>query len=90
MQFYDSSGLCRTAMSRCGVWTHQLAAMGTVEACTDRKWDRQAQAGRKNSTVTDGLQTLLCNVYGRTPNRPMTARLNNSLSKFIQKGDGEA
>lgn len=89
MQFCKAcSGLSRTAMSRCGVWTHELTSMGTVEACTDREWDRQAQTGRKHSTVQSPMAHRHCCVMcmdALQTQRTLTARLNNSLSTFIEK-----
>lgn len=60
--------------------------MRTVEACTDRKWDRQAQTGRKHSTVQSLMAYRHCCVMFMDvlqTEGTLTARLNNS--NFIEK-----
>lgn len=71
-------------MSRCG-W---LTSIGSVEACTERKWGRQARTGRKHGTVHSLMTYRHCCVMfmGELQTEGiLTARLNNSLSKFIEK-----
>lgn len=51
MRYVISSGVSRSAWPRCGVGTQELTSMGTTEACANSKCNRQAQAGRKQSTV---------------------------------------
>lgn len=51
MRYAISSGVSRSAWPRCGVGTQELTSMGTTEACANSKCNRQAQAGRKQSTV---------------------------------------
>lgn len=75
-------------MSRCGVCTHELTSIETVDACTDRKWDRQAQTGRKDSAVHSLMAYRYCCVMfvdELQTDGNLTARPNNSLSKFIEK-----
>lgn len=72
---------------RCGLWTQEVTSTGSVEACTDSHRDIQAQTGRKHSTV----QSLMAYRHGCVildalqTQTTLTARLNNSLSKFIRK-----
>lgn len=51
MRYAISGGVSRSAWPRCGVGTQELTSMGTTEACANSKYNRQAQAGRKHSTV---------------------------------------
>lgn len=80
-------------LPRRGVWTHELKSMRTAEACSDRKWDRQAQAGRRHSTVQSLMAYRHCCIMfmdALQTESILTARLNNSLLKFFfWKVDGE-